>query len=77
MTKETSKQIADNVWASLGDCALRTAATHEPSQLRVSALRVSVDYRAGRATIRPTFICRTRKEPHMRGHRQWLKLEGR
>lgn len=55
-----------------------TVATHERSQSPLSPpLRVSVELSRGRATVRPTFICRTRKEPRPFGHRQWLKLEGR
>lgn len=55
-----------------------TVATHERSQSSLSPpLRVSVNYRVGSATVRPTFVCCTRKEPRPYGHRQWLKLEGR
>jgi hypothetical protein len=43
----------------------------------VSGLRPPAAIADYRGTLRPTFTCRTLKPPHMRGHREWLKLEGR
>jgi hypothetical protein len=72
------KHATRSITQGLGDCASRTVATHEPSPVaRSRPLRVSVNYRDGRAIVRPTFVCRTLKEPRPFGHRQWLKLEGR
>jgi hypothetical protein len=53
----------------------RTVATQASPRARAGlGHAVSIDYRG---TLRPTFTCRTLKPPHMRGHREWLKLEGR
>jgi hypothetical protein len=66
------KHATRSITQGLGD-AVPARAGREPSPFHVSAL--AGDHRLSRLV--PTFTCRTLKPPHMRGHRQWLKLEGR
>jgi hypothetical protein len=62
----------------VGRCASRrSAALRAESCFTVSGLRPPAAIADYRGTLRPTFTCRTLKPPRMRGHREWLKLEGR
>lgn len=74
MTSPTRRFIALDKEGGAIAASGTVALVQARSPQAVSALRASVDYRG---TLRPTFTCRTVKPPHPRGHRQWLKLEGR